>query len=828
MGGGARMLQVAFAFLGVALAIVGRLVTLQFGQREFWEREAVLARTRAESIGFRRGAILDRAGRPLASCRTTLHLAFVFSSFRKGAASGALLLARYLLTGERRTVSEVLSRPEPFLDEFASLTLGELAAIEPGQRREDLLWYAAWLAGDESIKEGIARLREGDRAAPAFPRLLEERGAIVQRVAVEGMRLRALARTLKLDDEEQLIERIDAAIAATDARVAKAMGAEVAIARPYERERELHRELDYRDARLVERVAHSAVFDLAADPARLPGLVVREEVRRVYPQEHDVCAALIGRVGPPSREAIAAYEAARDERSLLALEPFTTPEQDARIAELEEILRLDAITPDEEIGKEGLEAAYQSLLRGRRGYRRTENDRSGRVERELEVVAPRAGRDLVLTLDALQQQAAERILRRGLAKQGDAVRRFHPAAFVLLELPTLEVRVLASVPAPSRAELAKEWTRLAADKVARPLHPRAWKPWLPPPPGSSVKPLVAAFALSAGVIGPGTLLECDKDQLRAAGESRPVKCEGYHSSIDVHDALVKSCNHYFARVAAASGSERMVGWFQSVGLGRRSGFTGALLADGTAIPGVSSEVGGTAAREKGGRNLMLLGLGQGKVDSTPLQLAAAIGALALRGYQPPTLIARVGDEVPLRAPREPLPISDAAWETVVEAMRGVTLPGGTASPAHGYDLSGFDLATKTGTPQQAGSDRSHSWLVGFFPSRAPRYAFALFVERTGMHGGDACGPFLVELLNDPQFADVAAIARRSDADTAAARLALTAAGEEGPPEGEESSDETASAPNEDDGVPPEEPFDPALLESGDRAADDGAPAEGGR
>ncbi len=804
MGGGSRLLQVGLVFVGVAAAIVARLATLQFSQREFWDTEAIKARTRAQAIGFRRGAIVDCAGRPLASHRTTWNLAFVFAGFRRGAASGQLLLARYLLTGERRDVAEVLERPQPFLDELAALRVGELAAIEPGQRREDLLYYATWLVGEESIKEGLERLRRGEPQALAFPRLVEERAAIFERVRQEAITLAALGRALRIEAAEPpLVDRIDEAIRATDARVLRSLADEPPTARPYEREREMHREFDYRDAKLFERIPHALAVDLAADPARLPGVVVREEVRRVYPPEQDVCADLIGRVGPPSPAAIAAYENDRDERSLLALEPFPTLEQSQRMAELDERLRLDAITPDDEIGKDGLEAAYESQLRGRRGYRRTENDRSGRIERELEVVPPRAGAELMLTLDAKLQQAAEQILRRGVAKEGDPVRRFHPAAFVLLELPSMEVRVLASCPALARVELAEEWDRLVADTKLRPLHPRAWKPCFPAPPGSAVKPLVAAFALTAGKIGPGTLLECDKDQLRAAGESRPVLCEGRHDAIDVHDALVKSCNHYFARTAAACGSERMIGWYQSVGLGRKTGFTSAELVDGTRIRGLGSEAAGNAARENGGRNLMLLGLGQGKVDATPLQMAAAIGALAMRGYQPPTLIARIGEEVPSRPAIEPLPISPAAWATVVEAMRGVTMPGGTAGPPHGYDLTGWDLATKTGTPQQAGSPLSHSWLVGFFPSQAPRYAFALFVERTGMHGGDACGPFLLELLQDPAFAEVSAIARRSDSEAAAIRMAAAAAGiDEKVPEGEESGDDEApldpsSSPSED-------------------------------
>ncbi len=758
MGGSSRLIQIALVFVVLASAITLRLCKLQLGQHDFWELEAVKARTRKQTIGFRRGALLDCAGLPLATHRVTDDLAFVFGHFRKGSAAGQLLSSHYLLTGGRGSVTDALTHPLPWLDRFAALTVGELRSIEPGQRREDLLWYATWLVGDEQIKELVLHLRNAADGELACPRLLQEHAAILDRVRQEALTLQLLGRSLALADGT-LAARIDDAIAALDRRVVRALGMREATTQIYESERELHRDLDYGEALLVADVPHAAVFDLAADPRRLPGVIVRESVRRVYPLENDVCPLLIGRVGLASKEAIDATEAARDERNHLLLEQAPTVEQAARLNALDELLASDAIEPDEEIGKEGLEASFEAVLRGRRGFRRTENDRGGRVQEVLEVVPPVPGADVTLTLDARLQQAAERVLARGVAKKDDPTRRLYPAAFALIELPAMQVRVVASWPAPTRAQIATSYAELAADSVTRPLHPRAWKPWQPPPPGSSVKPIVAAFALTAGVITPQTQLPCTKSELRAPGESKPVLCESNHGLVDVHEALVGSCNHFFAQVAYESGSERMVDWLRAVGFGRATGFTAAQLADGTAIESVGGEVRGNLERERGGRNLMLLGLGQGKVDGTPLQLAAAIGALALRRWQPPTLIERVGEQRPLRPDPQPLAISASAWETVVAAMRGVTKPGGTASPSHGADLSGFDLATKTGTPQQAGSSLSHSWLVGFFPSRAPRYAFALFVERSGMHGGEASAPLLLEILQQEAFAEVAAAAR---------------------------------------------------------------------
>ena len=89
----------------------------------------------------------------------------------------------------------------------------------------------------------------------------------------------------------------------------------------------------------------------------------------------------------------------------------------------------------------------------------------------------------------------------------------------------------------------------------------------------------------------GNIAIAANDDMRAPNEKKPVLCEGLHGDIDVHDALIKSCNHYFAHVAYAAGYDRMIDWFRQVGLGSRTGFTGAAhfffavaYAAGTSVP----------------------------------------------------------------------------------------------------------------------------------------------------------------------------------------------------------------------------------------------------
>jgi cell division protein FtsI/penicillin-binding protein 2 len=764
---GGRLVQIAVVFVAMAGAIAWHLAVLQLRDYDFWEHEAIVARTRERTLPCRRGDVRDCDGRLLATSRTVYDLELLFASLRGdgGMAAGQLLAASFYLTGRRATLAEVLARPQPLLERFAALTVGAMKAIEPGERRADLLTYAAWLAGQRSSRDLVERLRTARESEPCCPGLGEQYDAILERIRGERTDLAALEGALSLG-QDALVDRIDEAIAAIDARVTRLLARRDRGPRAFQVERELHKEEDRRERLLVKNVPHAAVFDLAADAKRLPGLVVTERTRRIYPEENDVAPLLVGHVGPPSTAALAAQEKKRDERDELSLQEELSASESIALAELETELMEEGVSSDEEVGKEGLEASFEKVLRGRRGWRRSENSRAGNETTVLEQRPPVGGRDLVLTLDSTLQRAAEKILAAGVADAKGGAKRVYPGAFVLIELPAMKVRVLASNPSPSRAEIAERYNELADDTTTRPLHPRAWKPALPPPPGSSIKPLVAAMALTAGIITPHSTYVCSKDALRARDGGPPIKCEGLHGATDLREALVKSCNHYFAQLAQDAGWSRMAGWLQDFGFGEKSGFTGALLPDGTVVHSLRDEASGTAREEERGqrglRNLMLLGIGQGKVDATPLQVAAAIGALTQRAWLPPTLIESVGDAAPIRPAPVPLAISDAAYAGVVAAMREVTHPGGTASPSseHGYDLTPFDLATKTGTPQQGRpSDPDHSWFVGFFPSHAPRYAFAIFLERTGRHGGDAAAPILASVLEDPAFAEIADAAR---------------------------------------------------------------------
>jgi cell division protein FtsI/penicillin-binding protein 2 len=150
---------------------------------------------------------------------------------------------------------------------------------------------------------------------------------------------------------------------------------------------------------------------------------------------------------------------------------------------------------------------------------------------------------------------------------------------------------------------------------------------------------------------------------------------------------------------------------------------------------------------------MRIAIGQAPLDDvTPLQIAVAFGALGTGVVRPPTLIASVEGYGPVPpGPERPLPVSAGHLQTVRAALAGVVdSPGGTAGQLRalvGGELAG-QVAGKTGTPEvEAKPD--HSWFAGYMPREQPRVAFAILLEHTGEHGGDACVPVLAELLASP-------------------------------------------------------------------------------
>jgi len=392
------------------------------------------------------------------------------------------------------------------------------------------------------------------------------------------------------------------------------------------------------------------------------------------------------------------------------------------------------------IGRGGIEMMCEQYLRGRRGYR-------VRQDRKLTEDRPAAqGQDVHLTVDIRLQKDIEALMggRNG--------------CIVVLGVPNREVLAMVSVPTYDINRYQQDFKKLIADKVNLPLLHRAVKKLYPP--GSTMKPLAALAALGAGTITPGTEYTC-RGYLHVPGKFRCWHRLGGHGSIDMVDALKRSCNVYFYRVGQGLGVGMLGDWLCGFGLADKPG---------TGLP--EERAGHVPTRGTVGES-RLLAIGQGPMDATPLHVANAIATIAAGGEFRSPIIALEGSPKPVR---RQLPVRSDHAEAVRRGMRKVVKEqGGTAHKYFRTNMPRTAVCAKTGTatvrphvpdfnsngradPEERASDMvlrgDMAWCVGFAPYRTPKYAFAVVVEYVTGGGGANAGPILrdlVHLLENPQY-----------------------------------------------------------------------------
>ncbi len=803
-----RRVGVVLVVLLAGLALVeARLVRLQIVQGDAWQAESVRSTSVLQTLSAERGWILDRHGEPLAATEDVRDLSFRFRDWRQkgGAVTGHLLSLLWLLDGERRAVADVHAHVPELLDGIAPVTVAELAGVQPRQRRADVLSYLEWLLGERFDAQLRAALA-GPATDPwltlaALPGFAEGRAAALRRALEQADALDDLGRLAGLSRRE-LLEALDAVVRRADARVEAALARDAADGNappdPFRRRRELHAELDADPAELRAGASHDVQTLLAVRAGELRGFSVRAEKRRTYPAEWaDVGALLVGRLGAPRDRGpggtpgdLAQADVHRERlAALTALDDPSDAEQ-AEYDRLSILVREVDYRATDERGLYGVEAALEPALRGKRGWI---SERPGAASAESQ--APQRGLDVTLTLDVELQRAAEAVLERALQRDADGQPRGTPGAIVLLDPRSGEVLALASAPCPTRADLALRWGELLADPWG-PLCQRALGPGDSgnlPPPGSTFKPLEALVALRDALITPQDTCAC-AGSLQVGGVT--LHCLGVHPQADLRQALKDSCNVWFYRFATRAGGASVLEAARLFGYGRPTG----LLAGNEALAGLGLRV------EAGlpewsvplqlepppkGIDAMRCAIGQQRLDDvTPLQVAVALGAIGHGTLRPPQLVRAIEGygEVPARAPVD-LGCSAEHLGVVREAL-GAAVDSGTAAALRGLleeaagrharepgvprvapaDLARL-VAGKTGTAQVAGRARAggwlaqrqpqaatqsidaplpdHSWFAGWLPREEPCLAFAILLEHSGRHGGDACVPLLADLLYEP-------------------------------------------------------------------------------
>jgi len=375
-------------------------------------------------------------------------------------------------------------------------------------------------------------------------------------------------------------------------------------------------------------------------------------------------------------------------------------------------------------GKGGVEKQYDSRLRGRHGASYTEVDVAGRFQRYIKEEAPVPGEDLYLTIDADLQQFIYNLLDDG-ARSG---------AVVVLEPDTGAVKALVSYPAfdPnvfSRPGRPDEMQNIL-EQPAQPLFNRAISGTYAP--GSTIKPLIAVAGLEEGIISRQTTI-LSTGGIRVGQWFFPDWKAGGHGATNVTRALAESINTFFYLLTGGDGTrtglgvKRTIDWLGAFSWGQTTGIDLPGETDGL-LPSPEWK-----ERTKGERwyigDTYHLGIGQGDVLVTPLQVAVATAALANWGtiYEP-QLVTGAGKPQGRR-----LPVTRQHLETVREGMRAAVQEGSARS----LNALAIDVAGKTGTAQVGNDDDTHAWFTSFAPYNEPGLVVTVLLERGGKGDIDA-------------------------------------------------------------------------------------------
>ncbi len=422
-------------------------------------------------------------------------------------------------------------------------------------------------------------------------------------------------------------------------------------------------------------------------------------------------------------------------------------------------------------GKAGVERAYEKELHGKAGSQQLlVNAQGRRVERigrnniELVRAEPVAGNDLFLTIDARVQQVAEEGLR-GQRASAIAIDPSNGDVLAFVSTPAFDPNLFV------RGLSRKDYLALTEDPD-RPMLDRAIRGTYPP--GSTVKPMMALAGLEYGVISPSATRFC-RGQFRLPRVSRPWRDwkPGGHGTVDMRKAIATSCDVYFYDIANLLGVDRIHDYLSQFGLGALTGID---------IPGEktgilpSTQWKRTNFRRKELQqwypgDTISVGIGQGYMTATPLQLAHYAATLAARGQRfAPRLVRAVRDvktgqvrELPPKSLPPAKAIDVGAWDVAIGGMIDVAnAPYGTARGA--LANAQYRIAGKSGTAQvfTAASNqrvkkanelvehlRDHALFVAFAPADAPmpKIAVALVIENAPGGGSAFAAPIARRILD---------------------------------------------------------------------------------
>ena len=427
------------------------------------------------------------------------------------------------------------------------------------------------------------------------------------------------------------------------------------------------------------------------------------------------------------------------------------------------------------IGKRGVEAFYEKSLHGKVGYQKVETDAYGRVRRVLDVQGAQSGQNLTLHLDSKLQAASVDALdgRRG--------------AIVALDPTTGGVLAMVSQPSydPNlfvSGMSSSQFSELSSS-IYLPLFNRAVNGQYAP--GSTFKPVVGLAGISSATTDWDETIE-DKGWFKLPGQDRVYRDwswtkdnSGGQGEVNLHRAIYRSSNVYFYDLASRMEVDSLLGFAGQFGFGRN------LALD---IPQASSGLLPTPEWKRDVKNQpwypgdsVNLGIGQGDLLATPLQMATVAATIANRGrvVRPKMLLSSddtIGEMNSVEEPPQIVGLSEEDWESMVDSMEDVVHRGGKGFRGNGTAWAyigqkiGYRMAGKSGTAQVVEINqgevydeealtefrRKHAWFIAFAPVDNPTIAVAVLVENGG-GGSSVAAPVARTVIDAHLSQEIASI-----------------------------------------------------------------------
>src|SRR6266851_5517179 len=399
--------------------------------------------------------------------------------------------------------------------------------------------------------------------------------------------------------------------------------------------------------------------------------------------------------------------------------------------------RWELNNPGDVVGQSGVELQYNNMLMGKNGSRQVLVNSRGVEVNQLGEKPAEPGKQLKLTVDIDVQIAAEQALE---GKNG---------AIVAMDPRNGEILAMVSRPTFDPNDFSirisrDEWTKLVNDPD-HPLLNKAIQAQLAP--GSVFKIIMATAGLQEG-IAQDMKVTCNGG---ASFYGRYFKCwvvadHRVHGLVDISKGIYQSCDVFFYTLAQKLGIQRIAKYAAAFGLGQKTGVDLPQEASGV-MPSEEWKLRTFKQKWYAGETISV-GIGQGAVAVTPLQLARAIAGVTSGGVMHRPHVAFPSQLPPNLVPASDtpddvkVPIDPKNWEIITDAMANVPTPLGTAGSAH---LQGIDFAGKTGSAQTISNQlkaklahgkskyKDNAWFVGVTPRRNPEIVVAVLFEG-GEHG----------------------------------------------------------------------------------------------